>query len=121
MTVTLRLVSTIAWTGLATVSAALIYAFVTGNVAANWSSLVDNPLGLATLVDVYVGFALFSGWILWREARIGTAFLWVVLIMVGGNLVSTLYVLNALRISNGTVEKFWLGSKYTDAKASKKS
>lgn len=113
---TLRYVSTIAWTGLATVSVALIYAFLTGHFATDWPRLVGNPLGLATLVDVYVGFALFSCWILWREARLTTALLWVAMLLVGGNLVSTLYVLIALRASNGNVEAFWLGSRHRNSK-----
>lgn len=116
---TLRYVSTVAWTGLATVTAALIYAHVAGHIATDWAKLIENPLGVATLVDVYVGFAFFSCWILWREARLTMALLWIALIMLGGNLVSALYVLVALRASNGVVENFWLGSSDSQSKASK--
>jgi hypothetical protein len=115
----LRYVSSIAWAGLAAVSIALIYAFVSGHLATDLPRLVDNPLGLATLVDVYVGFALFSCWIVWRESRLTTALIWIAMIMVGGNIVSTMYVLVALRSSNGTVEVFWLGSRYRDSKMQK--
>ena len=116
---TLRYVSTIAWTGFATVSVALIYAFTNGHFATDWAKLVDNPLGLATLIDVYVGFALFSCWILWREARLAVALPWIALLALGGNLVSPLYVLAALHTSNGNIEEFWLGSKYMASKNSK--
>lgn len=105
----LRYVNIIAWAGLVAVSAALIYAFAAGHLATDWPRLMNNPLGLATLVDVYVGFALFSCWIVWREPRLGMALLWIAMILVGGNLVTAVYVLLALRASNGVVEAFWLG------------
>jgi len=117
LTMTLRYVGAIAWAGLATVSVALLYAFTKGHFATDWEALVDNPYGLATLIDVYVGFALFSCWIFWREARPAKALLWIAMLAVGGNLVSTLYVLTALHASKGVVEKFWLGSKYRNSRA----
>lgn len=119
LAVTLRYVNAIAWAGFVTVSIALAYAFTRGHVATDWEKLIQNPLGLATLIDVYVGFALFACWILWREARSTMAFLWIAMMLVGGNLVSTLYVLMALRASNGVVEKFWLGSRYQDSNIDK--
>ena len=111
MIVNLKYVSAIAWTGLVTVSAALIYAFGKGHPAADWPRLVSNPLGVATLVDVYAGFALFSCWIAWREARSGVALLWIAMILVGGNLVTAVYVLLALRASDGVAESFWRGTQ----------
>jgi hypothetical protein len=104
--------------GLATISVALIYAFMAGNLATDWTSLVGNPLGLATLVDVYVGFAFFCCWIVWREARLATALLWICMILVAGNLMAALYILVALRTSKGMAEVFWLGSKHAASKSS---
>jgi hypothetical protein len=117
--VTLRYVRTIAWTGLAVVSMALVYVFVVGHMATDWPGLIDNPLGLATLIDAYVGFALFSCWIVWRETRLTAGMLWVIFVLIGGNFVSALYVLVALHTSGGEVEAFWLGARYKNAKLGK--
>jgi len=87
-----------------------------GNLAADWASLLGNPLGLVMLVDVYVGFAFFCCWIVWREARLVAALLWICMILVAGNLAAALYILVALRTSKGRAEVFWFGPKYTASK-----
>jgi hypothetical protein len=107
----LRYVRTIALVGLLILSVALAYALSAGHFRTDGLELVKNPWGLATLVDAYVGFALFSCWVLWREARMSKALVWTAMIFVGGNLVSALYVLNALRDSKGNVAAFWLGAR----------
>jgi hypothetical protein len=89
---------------------ALCYALAAGQFHIDVSRLLENPWGFATVVDVYVGFALFSCWVVWREARVTRAIAWVVLIMLGGNLVSALYLLVALRSSRGSFDHFWHGS-----------
>ena len=110
--VSLRNVRSVAWAGLVSMSIALVYAFAAGQFRVDGLKLLDNPWGLVTLVDVYVGFALFSCWIVWRETQAKKALMWIALIVVGGNLVSTLYVLIALHESKGNVELFWHGSRW---------
>ena len=73
--------------------------------------LLENPWGLVTLVDVYVGFALFSCWIVWREARAEKALIWVCLVLIGGNIVSTIYVLLAAYANREDVCAFWMGTR----------
>ena len=105
----LRFAHTVAWAGLAALSASLVYALVAGHFSADAGLLLANPWGLATLIDVYVGFALFSCWIVWREKHKGRAAAWVVLVAATGNIASTIYVLLALRESGDNVESFWHG------------
>lgn len=109
--VNLRPVRGVAWTGLVALSAALVYALVAGRFPADAASLITNPWGLATLVDVYVGFALFSCWIVWREKRTDRALVWVVLVLATGNIASSIYVLLALHESRSDVESFWRGAR----------
>lgn len=110
--VSLRNVRNVAWAGFLSMSIALVYAFAAGQFRVDGLKLLDNPWGLATLVDIYVGFALFSCWVVWRETTAKKALMWIALIIVGGNLVSTLYVLIALHESKGNVEAFWHGSRW---------
>lgn len=107
----LRYIRTVAWIGLLTISAALCYAMVVGHFYTDGARLLENPWGLATVIDIYVGFALFSCWVAWRESHVTKALVWIVLIMLGGNLVSAVYVLNALRSSRGNFEVFWHGTR----------
>lgn len=108
---TLRSVRTIAWMGLVALSTALVYALVSGHFSDDAALLLANPWGLATLVDVYVGFALFSCWIVWREQCRRRAILWVLLVLATGNIASTLYVLLALHASRNDVESFLHGAR----------
>lgn len=109
----LRPIALVAWTGLLTISAALVYALAAGDFYTDASELLENPWGLATIVDIYVGFALFSCWVAWREGSVVKASVWVVAIALGGNLVSAIYVLVALRESRGDIESFWHGKQTT--------
>ena len=113
-----RFVSIIAWTGFAAVSIAVMYASVMGRFSIDGARLVQNPWGLATLIDIYVGFALFSCWVFWRETRLDRALLWIVLFLIAGNIATTIYVLIALHRSRGSVEAFWLGPNWRKQKTS---
>jgi hypothetical protein len=52
-----------------------------------------NPWAMATLYDAYFGFITFFCWLAWRERSLGIKLLWFVLIMAGGNIAMSLYVL----------------------------
>ena len=45
----------------------LIYGFGWGDFWEDGGELMDNPWGIVSLVDVYVGFFLFLGWVWIRE------------------------------------------------------
>ena len=89
----------------------LIYGFARGDFAADGSALLANPWGVVSLVDVYVGFTLFCGWIIFRERSLLVALLWTVSIMVLGFFVASIYALIALQRSAGDGQAFWLGHR----------
>lgn len=92
----------------------LLYGFTQGDLAADGRVLLSIPWGIVSLVDVYVGFTLFSGWVIYREASLFRALVWVVLIMVLGFLIAGLYTLLALQTSGGNWRRFWLGDRWRD-------
>ena len=47
--------------------AALAYGFIVGDFWEDGGELVDNPWGIVSLFDVYVGFFFFIGWIVYQE------------------------------------------------------
>jgi hypothetical protein len=107
----MNLARVIATIGLVSMSVMLIYAFATGSIAAEGAWLFAHPWGQVSLADVYVGFALFSGWVVYRENSIARSILWIVLILVLGNWTSSLYALLALNSSRGDWKHFWMGNR----------
>jgi hypothetical protein len=90
---------------------ALANGFINGDFTGEGSQLVSMPWGVISLVDLYVGFTLFSGWILYREGWTLKAALWIVLMMVLGFFTGALYTFLALQSSGGDWNKFWLGKR----------
>lgn len=99
----------IAMLGLAAMAGALFYGFTAGDFGADGARILQNPWGIVSLVDLYSGFILFSGWIVYRERTIGLAVIWVVLMMVLGFFTASLYTLLALYQSKGDWKQFWMG------------
>ena len=70
--------------------------------SASRSSLMDpavraafnaQPWAIATLFDAYCGFITFFVWVAYRERSAGIKILWLVLILLLGNIAMSLYVL----------------------------
>jgi hypothetical protein len=99
----------VAGIGLLAMTAVLIYGFTTGDFASDGSEILRNPWGIVSLVDLYTGFILFSGWIIYREESIFSAAVWVALMMVLGFFTASLYSLAALYRSKGNWRIFWMG------------
>ena len=99
----------VALAGLLAMTVVLVYGFTVGNFSEDGNKILGNPWGIVSLVDLYTGFILFSGWIIFRERSVLTAGIWVVLMMVLGFFTASLYVLIALYRSGGDWQLFWMG------------
>jgi hypothetical protein len=95
--------------GILAMTAVLIYGFTVGDFSAEGSQLLSMPWGIVSLVDLYTGFILFSGWIIYREKSLPIAILWTLAMMVLGFFTASLYVFLTLLKSNGDWKQFWLG------------
>jgi len=105
----MRIAKIIALAGLLAMTAVLVYGFTLGNFAAEGAKLLAMPWGIVSLVDLYVGFTLFSGWIVFREKAWAPSLIWVILMMVLGFWAGALYSFIALQTSGGDWRHFWLG------------
>ena len=105
----MKLAKIISVLGILAMTAVLVYGFTAGDFAADGGKLLANPWGVVSMVDLYTGFILFSGWIIYREKSLLSAVVWVVLMMVLGFFTGSLYALIALIRSGGDWKKFWLG------------
>lgn len=97
--------------GLLAMTAVLIYGFSAGDFLAEGSRLLSMPWGIVSLVDLYVGFMLFSGWIVFREKALLPALGWVILMLVLGFWAGALYTFLALHSSGGDWQRFWYGRR----------
>jgi hypothetical protein len=101
----------IALIGLLAMTAVLFYGFTAGNFSIDGAKILANPWGIVSLVDLYVGFALFSCWIVFREKALLPSAVWTVLMMTLGFWAGALYTFLALQSSGGDWKKFWLGKR----------
>ena len=111
----MKAAKTVALLGTLAMTAILLYAFTQGDFSEEGKILLGMPWGIVSLVDLYVGFALFSAWIVYREASIGKALVWVLFVMVLGFFTASLYTLIALQRSNGDWDRFWKGARHATA------
>ena len=86
-------------------------AMLLGSFGQEGSVLFSLAWGKVTLLDLYVGFGLFSGWVIFREASTARALAFVALVMTLGNAFAAVYVLVALLRSRGSWSRFWLGHR----------
>jgi len=102
----MKIAKTLAVLGVLAMTAVLIYGFTAGNFSVDGGKIIQNPWGIVSLVDLYTGFFLFSGWIIFREGVSLRSLIWVVLMMVLGFFTASLYALIALYQSEGDWQKF---------------
>ncbi len=108
----MRIAKFISLTGLLAMTGILIYGFTVGNFAAEGAKLLSMPWGIVSLVDLYVGFTLFSCWIVFREKAWLPSVIWVILMMVLGFWAGALYTFLALQTSGGDWKRFWVGKRF---------
>ncbi len=107
----MKIAKVIAGIGLLAMTGVLVYGFTVGDFAGEGRRLLAMPWGIVSLVDLYVGFTLFSAWIVYRERSPLRAGVWVVLMMVLGFFTASLYTLIALQRSDGDWQRFWMGDR----------
>ena len=107
----MRIAKIISLAGLLAMTAVLIYGFTYGDFLAEGAVLLSMPWGIVSLVDLYVGFTLFSCWIVFREKNLLPSVIWVILMMVLGFWAGALYTFLALQGSGGDWHRFWYGRR----------
>lgn len=105
----MKIAKLIAWLGVMAMTVVLIYGFSAGDFFEDGSKILNNPWGIVSMVDLYVGFILFSVWIVFRERNILVSLIWVMAMMILGFFAGALYVALNLHKSKGDLEKFFFG------------
>ncbi|PKK92979.1 MAG: DUF1475 domain-containing protein [Tenericutes bacterium HGW-Tenericutes-6] len=107
----MKIAKIIAWLGVIAMTVALLNGLINGSFFDDGNIILNNPWGIVSLVDLYVGFILFALWIIFREKSIMSIIIWVTLLMVLGFFIGSLYVLIKLYQSKNDYLTFFLGSK----------
>ena len=107
----MKIAKLLALVGVLAMTGALIYGFSTGDFFVDGGEILANPWGIVSMVDLYVGFTLFSMWIAYREKNVVIAGVWIVLMMVLGFFTGALYVLIQLFACKGDMKRFFMGDR----------
>jgi hypothetical protein len=110
----MRAAKIVALLGAVIMGSVLIYGFTVGDFTGEGARLLAMPWGIVSLVDVYIMFTLFSVWVVYREESVVRSAIWVLLIMVLGAFICSLYSLIALQTSDGDWKRFWLGHRWRE-------
>ena len=105
----MKLAKIISILGILAMTVVLVNGFVNGDFSGEGSRLMSMPWGIVSLVDLYTGFILFSGWIIYRERSLTVAILWTIAMMTLGFFAGSLYAFIALQTSGNDWRKFWMG------------
>ncbi len=90
---------------------AITYGFVAGDFSREGGVLLSLAWGRVTMIDLYLMFFIFCGWIIFRERSVLPSLIWIILMMGLGALTASFYVLLALYQSKGDLQKFWFGRR----------
>mmetsp|Transcript_11291 Transcript_11291/g.31684 ORF Transcript_11291/g.31684 Transcript_11291/m.31684 type:complete len:103 (+) Transcript_11291:77-385(+) len=89
----------------------LLVAVLRGHGGPELRQLLSMPWGVVSLVDLYVGFALFSLWIWLREESLLARVAWTAAMLTLGFWAGSLYVLLAALQSRGSALALMLGRR----------
>ncbi|MBL8149964.1 MAG: DUF1475 family protein [Blastocatellia bacterium] len=107
----MKIAKVVAFLGLFAMSGVLIYGFTQGNFNEEGKLLLSMPWGIVSMVDLYTGFTLFSGWIVYREKSVVKSLIWILLMMTLGFFAGSLYTILALFTAQGDWRRFWMGAR----------
>ena len=107
----MKIAKAVSLLGIFAMTAVLVYGFTVGDFIEDGSQLLSSPWGIVSLVDLYVGFILFSGWIIYREKSALRSIVWVFFMMTLGFFTGALYTFIALQTSGDDWQRFWMGRR----------
>lgn len=107
----MKLGQILALIGLLIMGFSIIYGLTVGDFSGDGSILLSLLWGKITLIDIYIGFLIFTAWIIYRENNFTRSLFWFILMMVLGSFTSCLYLLLTFRQAKGNWQKFWYGHR----------
>jgi hypothetical protein len=106
----MKTAKTLAMLGFIVMSVSIITGFISGDFTGEGSIILSLIWGKITLIDIYIMFLIFAGWIYFREDKLSEFFIWFIFLLVFGAATASLYIYLALKKSNGNWKRFWLNN-----------
>jgi hypothetical protein len=106
---TMKLAVVLSCIGLLIMFGAILSGFIWGDFRSEGSLITSVLWGKISLIDVYIGFFIFIAWVVYRESSPLITGIWIVAILVLGNLTTCLYLVIALIQSGGNMDRFFKG------------
>jgi|SRR6056297_1106721 len=97
--------------GFIIMSVAIISGFIYGDFSGEGGIILSMIWGKVTLIDIYIMFLIFSGWIYYREEQFIKFFGWFLLVLVFGAATACLYLYIAFERSKGDWNQFFTGKR----------
>jgi hypothetical protein len=88
---------------------AILSGFIWGNFLEEGAIITSVLWGNISLIDVYIGFLIFIAWIVYRERSVLLTIVWIIAVLVLGNLSTCLYLIIAFYQSGGNIDRFFRG------------
>jgi len=95
--------------GCVVMAAAIGYALLRGDFWTEAGILFKYPWFHLSMIDLYMGFLVFSGWVAYRERSPLAAAVWIGLVLALGNLATCAYALAVAWRARGDWNWFWQG------------
>lgn len=99
----------IALLGFIIMAVSIIYGFMYSDFSGDGGQILALTWGKVTLIDIYIMFLIFSGWIYYREEHFLKFFGWFLLMLVFGAATACFYLYLTFDRSNGDWDQFWTG------------
>lgn len=94
----------VGWLATLAMAAAIIYGFANGEFGDQGSAIWALEWGKVTLIDLYVGLAIFGAWVALRESSWVRIALWWAALVVLGNFAAGVYVVRTAMTSENVNE-----------------
>jgi len=105
----MKIAKYLSFLGFIIMSTAIISGFIYGDFTGEGGIIISLLWGKVTLIDIYLMFLIFSGWVYFREANFFKFLIWFILILVFGAATACLYLYLAFQSSNGDWNQFFTG------------
>lgn len=90
-------------------SISILVGFIYGDFTGEGSKILSLMWGKITLIDIYLMFLIFAGWIYFHEDNFLSFLFWFILLLVFGSVTAYLYLYLGFERSNGDWQRFFVG------------
>jgi hypothetical protein len=91
-----------------------VYGFMKGNIGNEMNMFFSMPWAKVMVLDIYIGFVIFSIWIYFREQNNRRFLMWFLPLLFIGNLIAIAYIINAIFNSKNNTQKLMFGNYKKD-------